>query len=190
MYEVSDFKRGLCFVFRDQPVMLIDFTTSTPTARGGATIAKSKLRNLVTGQLLTESIRSGEKFARVDMERSSVSFLYTDGSAFHFMDAETFEQFELTGEALGDQTRWLTEAIEGLTSLRIDGNIVSVDLPQTVVLEVVEADPVIKGATAKAQYKRSVVSTGAEVQVPGYVVVGQRIKIDTRDGHFVERVRD
>ncbi len=190
MYEVSDFKRGLCFVFRDQPIILTDFTTSTPTARGGATIAKCKLRNLITGQLLTESIRSGEKFARVDMERSSVSYLYSDGSAYHFMDAETFDQFELTAEQLGDHINWLTEGIEGLVSLRVDGNIVSVDFPQTVILEVIEADPVIKGATAKAQYKRSVVVTGAEVQVPGYVIVGQRIKIDTRDGHFIERVRD
>ena len=190
MYEVSDFKRGLCFVFKDQPVQLTDYSLSTPTARGGGTIAKSKMRNLVTGQLLTESIRSGEKFKPVDMERSNVSYLYSDGTAFHFMDSETFEQFELTGEQLGDSVGWLTEDIQGLMSLKVDGNIVSVDFPGTVVLEVVEADPVIKGATAKAQYKRAVVSTGAEVQVPGYVDVGQKIKIDTSDGHFVERVRD
>ncbi len=190
MIEVSDFKRGLCFVYKDQPVQLVDFSLSTPTARGGATIAKSKLRNLKTGQLLTESIRSGEKFAPVDMDRSAVNYLYTDGTEYHFMDAETFDQFALTAEQLGDQAGFLTEDIEGLTSLRVDGNVVSVDFPHTVVLEVIEADPVIKGATAKAQYKRAVVSTGTEVQVPGYVDVGQRIKIDTRDGHFVERVRD
>ena len=190
MYEVSDFKRGLCFVFKGHPVQLVDYSLSTPTARGGGTIAKSKMRNLVTGQLLTESIRSGEKFAPVDMERSNVGYLYTDGSAYHFMDNESFEQFELTAEQLSGAERWLTEDIQGLTSLTVDGNIVSVDFPQTVVLEVTEADPVIKGTTAKAQYKRSVVSTGAEVQVPGYVDVGHKIKIDTRDGHFVERVRD
>ncbi len=74
--------------------------------------------------------------------------------------------------------------------MRIDGAVVSVEFPHTVVLEVVEADPVIKGATAKAQYKRAVVTTGAEIQVPGYVDVGQRVRIDTRDSHFVERVRD
>ena len=190
MIEVSDFKRGLCFVFKGQPVQLIDFNPSTPTARGGATIAKSKLRNLVTGQLLTESIRSGEKFPPVDMERSAVSYLYNDGEFFHFMDSETFDQFALTADQLGDQAGYLVEDLDGLTSLRVDGNVVSVDFPNTVILEGVEADPVIKGATAKAQFKRAVVQTGREVQVPGYVDVGQRIKLDTRDGHFVERVRD
>lgn len=190
MIEVGDFKRGLCFVFKGQPVELVDYSMSTPTARGGGTIAKSKLRHLVTGQLLTESIRSGEKFAPVDMERSSVSYLYSDGEAFHFMDTESFDQFSLREEQLGDRVGFLTEDIQGLVSLRVDGNVVSVDFPNTVVLEVTEADPIIKGATAKAQFKRAVVSTGMVVDVPGYVDVGQKIKIDTRDRHFVERVRD
>ena len=190
MYEVTEIKRGLCYVINDQPVQLLDYSLSTPTARGGGTIARSKLRNLRTGQLLTESIRSGEKFAPVDTERSSVTYLYSDAEAFHFMDAASFEQFSLTAEQLGAQSGFLTEGIEGLISLRIDGAVVSVEFPHTVVLEVIEADPVIKGATAKAQYKRAVVSTGTEVQVPGYVDVGQRVRIDTRDSHFVERVRD
>ena len=124
------------------------------------------------------------------MERSSVSYLYSDGEAFHFMDAESFDQFSLTAEQLGDQVGFLTEDIQGLVSLRVDGNVVSVDFPNTVVLEVTEADPIIKGATAKAQFKRAVVSTGMVVDVPGYVDVGKKIKIDTRDRHFVERVRD
>ena len=146
------------------------------------------MRNLVTGQLLSDSIRSGEKFAPVDMSRSPVSYLYTDGEFFHFMDAETYEQFQLTVESMEAQLGFLSEGLEGILSLKVEGKIVSVELPQTVVLEVTEADPVIKGATAKAQYKRAVVATGLEVQVPGYVDVGQLIKLDTRDGHFVERV--
>ena len=188
MIEVSDFKKGVCFTFRDQPVQIVDFTLSTPTARGSTTIAKTRMRNLVTGQLLTDSIRSGEKFAPVDMARSPVSYLYSDGEAFHFMDSETYEQFELSTEQMGDQASFLSEGLEGLLSLKVEGKLVSVELPQTVVLEVIEADPIIKGATAKAQYKRAVVATGLEVQVPGYVDVGQLIKLDTRDGHFVERV--
>jgi len=190
MYEVSDFKRGLCFVFKDQPVQLLDFKLSTPTARGGTTIARTKLRNLRSGQLLSESIRSGEKFLPVDMEKSSVTFLYSDEVDFHFMDSTSFEQFALSAEQLGEQYLFLTEGIEGLISLRIDGAVVSVEFPHTVVLEVTEADPIIKGATAKAQYKRAVVSTGVEIQVPGYIDVGERVRIDTRDSHFVERVRD
>lgn len=188
MIEVSDFKKGLCFTYKGQPVQIVDYTMSTPTARGSSTIAKTRMRHLVTGQLLSDSIRSGEKFAPVDMSRSPVSYLYSDGESFHFMDSETYEQFELTVESMGDAAGYLSEGLEGILSLKVEGKIVSVELPQTVVLEVTEADPVIKGATAKAQYKRAVVATGLEVQVPGYVDVGQLIKLDTRDGHFVERV--
>jgi elongation factor P len=104
------------------------------------------------------------------------------------MDSESYEQFEISIEAMGEQAAFLSEGLEGLLSLKVEGKIVSVELPATVVMEVVEADPIIKGATAKAQYKRSVVSTGVEIQVPGYVDVGQLIRVDTRDGHFVERV--
>jgi elongation factor P len=188
MIEVSDFKKGLCFTYKGQPVQIVDFTMSTPTARSSTTIAKTKMRQLVTGQLLSDSIRSGEKFAPVDMARSSVSYLYSDGESFFFMDSESYEQFEISIEAMGEQAAFLSEGLEGLLSLKVEGKIVSVELPATVVMEVVEADPIIKGATAKAQYKRSVVSTGVEIQVPGYVDVGQLIRVDTRDGHFVERV--
>jgi elongation factor P len=80
--------------------------------------------------------------------------------------------------------------MEGIQAIVVDGKLVSVELPDTVVLEVVEADPVMKGATAKAQFKRAVVGDGIEIKVPGYVAVGTRIKVDTRDRHFIERVRD
>jgi elongation factor P len=189
MIEVSNFKRGLCFVYKGQPVQIVDYTMSTPTARGGATIAKTRMRNLLNGQLLTDSIRSGEKFDPVDMGRSPVSYLYSDGEAFHFMDLETYEQFAIQADAMADQAGYLKEGLEGILSLKVEGKLVSVELPNTVDLEVTEADPIIKGATAKAQYKRAVVETGLEVQVPGYVDVGQVIKLDTRDGHFVERVK-
>ena len=94
MIEVSDFKRGVCFVYKGHPVQIVDLSLSTPTARGGATIAKVRLRNLVSGQLLGDSIRSGEKFDSVEVERSSVSYLYTDGTDYHFMDGETYDQFQ------------------------------------------------------------------------------------------------
>jgi elongation factor P len=189
MIDATDLKRGLCFEFKGSPVIVIDVTFSTPTARGSGTIAKTKLRNLVTGQLLTESLRSGEKYPPVEVERRPASYLYTDGELWYFMEGETFEQFELRADDLGDAAQFLLEGLEGIQSMKVNGKLVNVELPATVALEVVEADPVMKGATAKAQYKRAVVSTGAEVKVPGYVDVGQVIRIDTRDGHFVERVQ-
>mgnify|MGYP000495032293 FL=1 len=189
MYDASDLRRGHCFLYKDNPVQVVDVSFSTPTARGGGTIAKTKMRNLLTGQLLTDSLRSGEKFTPVDLERRAASYLYSDGSHFHFMEAETYEQFALTADEVGPAHVFLQDGMEGIQAQSVDGKLIGVELPDTVVLEVTEADPVMKGATAKAQFKRAVAG-GVEIKVPGYVDVGQKVRIDTRDSHFVERVRD
>lgn len=189
MIETSEFKKGVCIVFKGEPMVIESVTFSTPTARGANTIAKTRLRHLLTGRLLSESVRSGSKFEPVDVEQRPASYLYSDGTHWHFMEAETYDQFQLSADELGDDRHYLVDGAEGLTLKRVDGRIVGVDLPNTVELEVTETEPVIKGATAQAQLKRAVVETGLEVQVPPYLEVGQRIKIDTRDGHFVERVK-
>jgi elongation factor P len=189
MIEVSQFKKGLCIVFKDAPMIIVDVNFSTPTARGGNTIAKTKLRNLLTGQLISESIRTGGKYEEVDVGHKDIQFLYSDGERFHFMDTESFDQFDFGRDELGDQAGYLVDGIQGLRANVVDGNIVAVTLPNTVDLEVTECDPVIKGATAKAQMKRAKLETGIEVDVPPYMAPGERIRVDTRDGHFVERVR-
>lgn len=180
----------MCFQYKGAPVIVVDVSFSTPTARGGGTIAKTKMRNLMTGQLLTDSLRSGEKFTPVELERRKASYLYSDGEHFHFMEADTYEQFGMTAEDIGPAYVFLEDGMEGIQAMSVDGKLAGVELPDTVVLEVTEADPVMKGATAKAQFKRAVVGDGVEVKVPGYVDVGQKIRIDTRDRHFVERVRN
>ena len=190
MFDASDLRKGVCFQYKGAPMIVVDVSFSTPTARGGGTIAKTKMRNLLTGQLLTESLRSGEKYSPVDLERKSASYLYSDSEYFHFMESDTYEQFAMTADDIGDQSVFLQDGMEGIQAIVVDGKLVSVELPDTVVLEVVEADPVMKGATAKAQFKRAVVGDGIEIKVPGYVAVGTRIKVDTRDRHFIERVRD
>lgn len=190
MYDASELRKGVCFQYKGAPVIVVDVSFSTPTARGGGTIAKTKMRNLLTGQLLSDSLRSGEKFSPVDVERSKAQYLYSDADSYHFMEAETYEQFSMTAADIGDSHVFLHDGMEDLQTLKVEGSIINVELPDVVVLEVVEADPVMKGATAKAQFKRAVVGDGIEIKVPGYVEVGTRIKVDTRDLHFVERVRD
>ena len=189
MLEVSDFRKGACMRYKDAPVMIVDVTFSTPTARGATVIAKTKMRNLLTGQLLTESIRSGKSYETVEPEYRPCSYVYSDGTQWHFMDSESFEQFALEASDLGDQAGYLVDGIEGLRAMLVEEKIVTVALPNTVDLSVTEADPAIKGATAQAQLKKAVLETGIEVQVPSYVEAGERVKIDTRDGHFVERVK-
>jgi len=190
MIEASAFKRGRYVVFKGEPMEIVDVKTSTPTARGANVIVKTKLRSLTTGRMHTESIRAGEKFDEVDLEQRSSSFLYTDGDLYHFMDAESFEQFAFTAEELGEQTPYLADGLEGLRCVLIDGKPVGITLPMTVDLEVVETDPAIKGATATAQLKPAELETGLVIQVPPYLANGDRVKVDTRDGHFVERVKD
>ena len=190
MYDATDLRRGICFEYEGAPVIVVEVQFSTPTARGGGTIAKTKLRSLLTEQLLTVSLRSGEKFAPVELERRAASYLYRDGDELHFMEADTFEQFSMNEDDLGPSSVFLQDGMEGIHVVRVDGKLVGVELPDTVVLEVTEADPVVKGATAKAQFKRALAGDGVEVKVPGYVDVGQSIRVDTRDGHFIERVRE
>lgn len=189
MIEVSEFKKGICIRYKDAPMQITDVTFSTPTARGGNTIAKTKMRNLVTGQLISESIRSGNKFEPVDLEYRDASYLYNDGTDYHFMDGESFEQFQLTKEALGDAANYLADGLEGIRAMVVEGTIVSVALPNAVDLIVAECDPTIKGASAQAQTKRALLESGAEIQVPPYIEQGERVRVDTRDGRFLERAK-
>tara|TARA_R110002095_G_scaffold116465_1_gene101607 strand:- start:26 stop:598 length:573 start_codon:yes stop_codon:yes gene_type:complete len=190
MIETNQFKKGVCIVYKGEPVGIVDFSVSTPTARGGNTIYKTKMRHLRTGQLLNESIRSGEKFDEVDVERHKASYLYNDGSNWYFMDDETFEQFEFAKDALGSDVDHVPDGIEGLQAVLIDGHVVGIELPLSVILTVAECDPTIKGATAQAQLKPATCDTGLVVQVPPYIEPGERIKVDTRDNRFLERAKD
>ena len=189
MIDTSAFKKGVCLVYKGGPVIIVDYSVSTPTARGGNTIFKTKLRNLRTGQILNESIRSGEKFEEVDLERHKASYLYSDGSTWYFMDDETYEQFEFTADALAGSQLYVVDGVEGLQAMLIDGIVSALELPLSVEMQVVECDPTIKGATAQAQLKPAKTESGLEIQVPPYLEAGERIRIDTRDGHFLERVK-
>lgn len=189
MIETSQFKRGVCIVFKGAPMMIVNVNFTTPTARGSNTIAKTKLRNLITGQLLSESIRGGEKFEEVDLERHPAGYMYNDGSTWYFMDNTSFEQFEFSKDDLEGMTGYLVDGLEGIQAMLIDGNVVSIQLPLTVDLAVVETEPSIKGATAQAQLKPATTETGLIVQVPSYLSAGEKIRVDTRDGHFIERVK-
>jgi len=189
MIETSHFKRGVCIVFKGAPMMITGLAVTTPTARGSNTIAKTKLRNLITGQVLNESIRSGEKFEEVDLERHDASYMYNDGSVWYFMDDQTFEQFELRKDDLEGIWGYLVDGVEGIQAMLIDGNVISIQLPLTVDMAVTETEPAIKGATAQAQLKPATTETGMVVQVPSYLTPEDRIRVDTRDGHFIERVK-
>jgi len=189
MISPSDIKRGTLLDADGAPWVVLDVSTQTPSARGASTITKVKLRNLKTGQVLTKSFRGGENLETADCERRPVQFLYREGDRFTFMDEENYDQFALDLDTLGDDAGYLTEGLS-LRSMLYNGEVINIELPNTVDLEVIETAPTLKGATAQAQLKPATLETGLQVQVPPYLATGERIRVDTRTGKFVERVRD
>lgn len=186
MVTTSDFKRGIVIQIDGAPCLIIDVTFQSPTARGSNTMVKTRYRNLITGQVLDKTFRSGDKVEEADFERHKGQFLYSDGGKGIFMDLESYEQFEQEAEGFAIIAGYLVEGAEVQLGL-FQGRMVNIDLPLTVELNVVETAPVMKNATATAQTKEAVLETGLKIQVPPYLDVGDRVKVDTRDGRFISR---
>lgn len=188
MVNSSNLKRGAILEIDGAPWLVIEVTFQSPSARGASTLTKAKVRNLMTGAVLKKSYRGGEMLVEADCEKRDIQFLYKDGNQFNFMDEETYDQFELTDEMIADAAGYLLDGMR-LRSMLYNGNVVSIELPNTVELEVVETTPNLKGATAQAQLKPATLETGLVVQVPPYLESGIKIRVDTRDGRFIERVK-
>jgi elongation factor P len=186
MLTTSDFKKGLIIQLEGAPCMLTDVTVVSPSARGANTMVKTKYRNLLTGQVLDRTFRSGDKVDEADFERHKGQFLYADGDVGFFMDLETYEQFEMGGDNFGLISPYLLDGAEVQLGL-FQGRMINVDLPMTVELTVTETPPVIRNATATAETKEAILETGLKVKVPPYLETGDRIKVDTRDGRFISR---
>jgi len=189
MINSSDMKRGVLLDLDGAPWQIIDCAFQTPSARGASTITKIKIKNLKTGAVLSKSYRGGEMVPTADYEKRSVQFLYKDGDDFVFMDNESYDQFNLDTETLGDAAGYLTEGLE-VRSMLYNGGVINVELPNTVELEVTDTAPALKNATAQSQLKPATLETGLEIQVPPYLTTGERIKVDTRDARFISRAGD
>ncbi len=171
------------------PWSVMDTATQTPSARGASTLVKLKIRNLRTGQVLAKTLRSSDTIEQADCEKRTVQYLYRDSEGFVFMDQENYEQFILSEQSTEPIKGYLLEGMEA-RSLLYKGEVIDVELPVTVDLEIVDTAPALKGATAQAQLKPATVQTGLQVMVPPYITVGEKIRIDTRDGHFVGRANE
>ncbi len=149
---------------------------------------QAKLRNLRTGAMIEHRFRSEDRVERAVLDETEMEYLYSDGSDYYFMNTETFEQIHLSADTLGDAVRYL------LSNLHIkvefyEGNPVSIELPATVDLEVVETEPGLKGATVSNVTKPATLETGLVVQVPPFIDVGEKIRVDTAEGNYLERVK-
>ncbi len=189
MYAISDLKKGLIIDFEGAPHLVETIKTTSPSARGASTITKVRLRNLKTKQKTDQSFRGSEVFGEADFERRACQLLYEQQGTYHFMDAEDFEQFTLEKDDLEWESNFLLDEMEGIVVLKTGEEILGLEVPQQVVLEVKETPPAIKGATAAARTKPATLETGFTVQVPEHISEGDRLTIDTRTGAFLGRAQ-
>jgi len=183
----KDIKRGHIVNYNGAPCMIEMINVQSPSARGAATFYKYRARNLITKQKVDITLRGGESLNEADFEKHPVKFMYADPDGVHFLDQTTYEQYSLPRQELSDELQYLTEDLEGVVALIYNDECVGIQVPLTVELKVVQCDPGIKGASATARTKPATLETGLVVQVPEYLSVGERIKVDTRSGEYLSR---
>ncbi len=184
MISTNEFKTGITIEMNGDIYSVLEFQHVKPGK--GAAFVRSKLKNLRSGSIVDHTFRAGEKVARAHLERKEMEYLYRDDDTFYMMDAETYEQLALPSETLGDGSKYMKEN-DRLTVVMLGEEVVGVDVPITVVLEVADTEPGIKGDTASGATKPATMETGLVVQVPLFVNSGDKIKIDTRTGSYLER---
>lgn len=186
MISTADFRNGARLLLEGQPFFIVEFQHVKP-GKGGAFV-RTKLKSLMTGNVLDRTFRSGERFEEPNLEERNMQFLYATGDSYTFMDTDTYEQLTFEKKQLGDNADLLKENMVA-TILIYEHQPIGVELPIFIELKVVETEPGVRGDTASGGTKPAVVETGAIVKVPLYLEVGEIIKIDTRTREYVERVR-
>ena len=183
--STADFKNGMCIEYNGKLWTIVEFQHVKP-GKGGAFV-RTKLRDVRTGRIVDNTFNAGTKFDSVRMETRKMQYLYNDGADFNFMDNNTYEQEALSADIVGDVAKWLKENDE--VSLQYAGDeLIGIEPMMFVELAVSETEPGFKGDTVQGSTKPATLETGAVVNVPMYVEIGDVLQIDTRDGRFVKRV--
>jgi len=188
MADTSDFRNGLIIKFKHDLYTIVEFQHVKP-GKGGAFV-RSKLKNLKNGKVLDNTFRAGESVETVRVERKKYQYLYKDSVGLVLMDNETYEQMTVPDEYFGDGGKFLKEGIDVEVLLDDDDKIILVELPVFVILEITNTEPGFKGDTATNVMKPATLETGAEIQAPLFINIGDKIKIDTRTGVYSERVKN
>ena len=186
MYDTSDIRKNLKVLLDGQPCVCVDFQFVKPGK--GQAFTRTKFRNMITGNIIERTFKTGEKLDKADLEVRQMKYLYPEGDRYIFMDEESYDQIPLTGEQLGDGRFYLIDEMPVEVLLWNDKPI-GVTPPTFVELKVVETEPGFKGDTSTNTLKNAKMHTGCTVQVPLFVNEGDVLKVDTRTGEYVERVR-
>jgi elongation factor P len=187
MYTTSDFRKGLKIELEGKPWIIVDFLHVKP-GKGGA-FTRTRLKNMETGQVLERTFRSGEKINRPDLLERAMQFLYQAAEGYCFMDTNSYEQFFIDEEHLGDAKNYLKENID-VKVLFFKEKPIGIELPTFVNLAITHTEPGFRGDTATGGTKPATLETGMVVQVPLFLNEGDVVKIDTRTGQYIERVKE
>jgi elongation factor P len=187
LIEAIDIKRKMFFEFEGAPYHCLDVDVSTPTARGGQTLVRLKMRNLLTKAVFDKTFKAADKFKEPDLDSASASFLYSDGNGFHFMDQETFETLTLGSDRVGDDRLLLVDNVM-VQIQRYNGNPIGIQFPPHVELTVTSTEPGVRGDTASGSVlKLATLETGLEIKVPLFIKEGERVKVHTETREFAGR---
>ncbi len=184
MISASEFRNGVTVEVDNSIYVIIEFQHVKPGK--GAAFVRTKLKNLVSGGIVERTFRPTEKMPKAHIDRKDLQYLYNDGQLYHFMDPETFDQTAIDASDIGDNLKFVKEN-DMVKILAHNGNIFGIEPPTFVELEVTDTEPGFKGDTAQGATKPATVETGASVNVPLFVSVGDVIKIDTRNGEYLGR---
>ena len=188
MLRASELKKGMVIDIDGVPHILKQLESKSPSSRGASTLYKVRFNNLQTGQKLDLSYKGDDLLKEADCQRAKVQYSYQDGDTYYFMDSEDFTQYSLNADDLEEQLEYLTEQQEDIIALIMDGNLLGIELPQSVNLEIIDTPPAVTGSSATNRNKTAELSTGLEVQVPEYLAIGDLIKVNTLTGKYISRV--
>jgi elongation factor P len=184
MISSNDFRPGVSIVLDGSVWRVIEFLHVKPGK--GSAFVRTKLKNVQSGSVVEKTFRAGETVPQATLEKSTMQHTYKEGDEFVFMDMETYEEGRLSASQIGDRVKYLKDGME-VNVIRWGEQVLEVELPNSVVLEVIQTDPGVKGDTASGGTKPATVETGATVMVPLFISQGERIKIDTREDKYLGR---
>jgi len=187
LIEAIDIKRKMFFELDNAPYVCVDVEVSRPTARGGQTLVRLKMRNLITRAVFDKTFKAGEKFSEPDLVQVSATFLYSDGDGFHFMDQASFETLTLTSDTVGDDNELLVDNLS-VQIHKYNGNPIGLQFPPHVELAVTYTEPGVRGDTASGGVtKAATLETGLQIRVPLFIKEGEKVKVHTETREFAGR---
>ena len=186
LIEAINVKRKMLFEHENVPYSCLDADVSTPTARGGQTLVRLKMRNLLTNAVFDKTFKAGDKFKEPDLVTVPATFLYRDGDGSHFLDQETFETLTLSEQQVGEAADFLIDGLL-LQLHKYNGNPIGLDLPTHVDLEIEYTEPAVRGDTSSGATKIARLETGLEIKVPLFLTQGEKVRVSTETRDFAGR---